>query len=167
MRRALLILAVTIVLGGCRSPGGPYPTLAPRPAEAIDPRVPVVAPINNRPVAPALGARLAQLEGQARGGEAGFATAAVQAELLAAAAGAAQSDGWAAAQTALSVAVSARAPVAKALADIDALSADALQANGGIAPNDLAAIERAAGEVGAIDLRQADRISALQRRLSP
>ena len=40
-----------------------------------------------------------------------------------------------------------------------------LQSQGGIAPNDLAAIKRAGAEVGAIDQRQADRIKAIQRRL--
>jgi hypothetical protein len=34
-----------------------------------------------------------------------------------------------------------------------------------MAPNDLAAINRAAAEVTAIDRRQADRIAAMQRRL--
>ena len=47
----------------------------------------------------------------------------------------------------------------------DAISATALQTQGGIAPNDLAAIKGASAEVGEIDQRQAERIAALQRRL--
>ena len=51
-----------------RRPGGPYPSLQPRAAEAIDPRVPVERPINDRPITPALAARLAELVSQARAG---------------------------------------------------------------------------------------------------
>jgi hypothetical protein len=66
---------------------------------------------------------------------------------------------------ALSAAVAARAPTVRALGDIDALGAARLAANGGIAPNDLAAIQGAGAEVGALDQRQADRVAAIQRRL--
>ena len=48
----------------------------------------------------------------------------------------------------------------RALSDIDELGATTLQKQGGLAPNDLAAINRAAAEVTAIDRRQADRIAA-------
>src|SRR5256885_7622388 len=90
-------------LSACSSPGGPYPSLQPRAAEAIDPRVPVERPMNDRPVTPALASRLAELVAQARSGDTAFAPAADQAEKLAAAAGAPQSEGWVAAQQALSV----------------------------------------------------------------
>jgi hypothetical protein len=40
-----------------------------------------------------------------------------------------------------------------------------LQTQQGLAPADLAAIETAGAEAGAIDQRQADRIAAIQRRL--
>src|SRR5206468_4115950 len=126
---------------------------------AIDPRVPIERPLNDRPVAPALAGKLAALVGQARNGDAAFGPVAAEAERLAGAAGAPQSDSWAVAQEALSAAVEARAATA------DALGAAALQTQGGIAPNDLAAIQSAGAEVGAIDQRQAERIKALQRRL--
>src|SRR2546423_12223852 len=160
-----LICLVILSLGACAAPGGPYPALQPRAAEAIDPRVPVERPMNERRVTPALASRLGELVAQARSGDAAFAPAADQAEKLAAAAGAPQSEGWVAAQQALSVAAAARAPTASALGDIDAIGANMLQSQGGIAPNDLAAIKRAGAEVGAIDQRQADRIKAIQRRL--
>jgi hypothetical protein len=153
-------------LGACAPRGGPYPSLAPRAAEAIDPRVPVVRPINDRPVTPALAARLGALVEQARSSTSRFDEAASAAERLAGAAGAPQGEGWIAAQEALSAAIAARRPTANALGDIDALAATALQTQQGIAPNDLAAIQRAAGEVGAIDARQAARIDAVQRRLA-
>ena len=162
--RAPLFLTL-VLLGACASPGGPYPSLQPRAAEAIDPRVPVERPINDRPVTPALAARLAELVAQARGGEAAFEPAMAEAERLAASAGAPQSEGWTVAQQALSAAIEARGPTASALGDVDALGANALQTQGGIAPNDLAAIQGAAAEVGAIDSRQAARIKALQVRL--
>lgn len=121
--------------------------------------------MNDRPVALALASRLAELVAEAHAGDAAFDSAADQAERLAAAAGAPQSEGWVAAQVALSSAAAARGPVGMALADIDALGANALQTQGGIAPNDLAAIKSAGAEVAAIDQRQADRIKAIQRRL--
>ena len=163
MRRALLLSIPA--LAACSSAGGPYPSLQPRAAEAIDPRVPVERPINDRPVKPALAAQLAQLVSDARAGDAAFDPAASQAERLANGAGAPQTESWIAAEVALSAAIAARKPTATALGDIDALGAMALKTQGGIAPNDLAAIQRAAAEVANLDQRQAERISAIQRQL--
>ena len=163
MRR--LALLPIIALAACATPGGPYPSLQPRAAEAIDPRVPVERPINDRPVSAGLSARLGALVSQARSGDSAFAPAAAQAERLTAAAGGRQSDGWIAAQEALSAAIAARQPTTAALGDIDAIAASALQSQGGIAPNDFAAIQSAAAEVAAIDQRQVARIDAMQRRL--
>ena len=94
-----------------------------------------------------------------------FRSAADQAEQLAASAGAPQSESWVAAQQALSAAIAAREPTGRALGDIDALGAERLQTVGGIAPNDLAAIQDAGAEVVTIDQRQAQTIAAIQRRL--
>jgi hypothetical protein len=163
MRSALL--PTVVLLSACAAPGGPYPSLQPRAAEAIDPRVPVERPINDRPVAPALAARLGELVAQARGGQAAFEPAIAEAERLAANAGAPQSEGWAVAQQAVSAAIEARGPTVSALGDVDTLGANALQTQGGIAPNDLAAIQSAAAEIAALDQRQAERIKTLQRRL--
>src|SRR5438046_8816061 len=125
----LLILMAAV--SACAAPGGPYPSLRPRTAEAIDPRVPVERPMNDRPVTPALASRLTELVAQARSGDAAFAPAADQAERLAAVAGAPQSEGWVAAQQALSVAAAARSPTATALGDIDEHGANMLQSQGG------------------------------------
>jgi hypothetical protein len=127
--------------------------------------VPVERPINDRPVSASLASRLADLVGQARSGDAAFETAAGEAERLASAAGAPQSEGWVAAQQALTAAIAARGPTTNALGDIDTIGATALQTQGGIAPNDLAAIKSAGAEVGAIDQRQAARIKSIQDRL--
>jgi hypothetical protein len=70
-----------------------------------------------------------------------------------------------AAQQALTAAIAARGPTTNALGDIDTIGATALQTQGGIAPNDLAAIKSAGAEVGAIDQRQAARIKSIQDRL--
>jgi hypothetical protein len=169
MRRHMrkLLLSIILVVSACSSPGGPYPSLQPRAAEAIDPRLQPPAPVNDRPVSPALAAQLAALVDQARSGDAAFEAAAATAERLASAAGAAQSESWIAAQEALSAAIAARKPTALAQSDIDALGATALQTHGGIAPNDLKAIQDAAAEVTTISRTQTDRIAAIQHRLAP
>jgi hypothetical protein len=163
MRRTALlsILALT----ACSAPGGPYPSLQPRAAEAIDPRVPVVRPINDRPVTAGLAARLAALVDQAQSGDAAFDGAASEAERLAGGAGPPRSESWIAAQEALTAAIAARRPTATAMGDIDEIGATALQNQAGIAPNDFAAIKSAAAKVGAIDSRQADRVASIQKRL--
>ncbi|MFL6765667.1 MAG: hypothetical protein ACJ8FO_10785 [Sphingomicrobium sp.] len=154
-----------VALTACAAPGGPYPSLQPRAAEAIDPRLPVVRPINDRPVTAGLAARLSALVGQAQSGNAAFDSAASEAERLAAAAGPPQSEGWIAAEEALTAAIAARRPTATALGDIDAIAGSALQTQRGIAPNDLAAIRSAAAEVASLDQRQSERIGAIQKRL--
>lgn len=163
MRYAVFLLL--IALSACATPGGPYPSLQPRAAEAIDPRVPVLRPMNNRPVSASLAQKLTAMVDSATSGDAAFDTAAAQAERLAASAGAPKSEGWIAAQEALTAAIAARKATATALGDVDTLAAIALQTQRGIAPNDLAAIQRAAAEVASLDQRQAERIAALQQRL--
>ena len=161
---SILPLAV-LALSSCSTPGGPYPSLQPRAGEAVDPRVPAARPMNDRPVTPALASRLAELIAEAHQGDAAFEPAADQAQKLANAAGPAHSESWIAAQEALTAAIAARGPTSNALADIDTLGATALQSQGGLAPNDLAAVKRAGAEAGAIDQRQAARVKAIQGRL--
>jgi hypothetical protein len=161
-RTALLSIAA---LSACSAPGGPYPSLQPRAAEAIDPRVPVVRPVNDRPVTASLAERLGSLVSQAQANNSAFDNAAAEAERLATAAGAPQSDGWIVAQEALTAAIAARQPTAQALGDIDALAASLLQTQGGIAPSDLAAIQRAQAAVDTLDARQSARVDAIQKQL--
>ena len=89
----------------------------------------------------------------------------VEADRLAGSAGGPQSEGWVAAQEALSAAVAAAGPTRIALGDIDGIGASALQTQGGIAPSDLAAIKAAQSAVAALDERQSQRIKAVQQRL--
>jgi len=163
--RLLAALPPIALLAACAGTGNAPPSLLPRAAEAIDPRLPVAGAVNDRPVNPALATKLAALTSDARSGDAAFAPAAATAERLAGAAGPSHGEAWIAAQEALSAAVAARAPTARALAEIDALGADKLQAQGGLSPSDLAAITSAGDEVGAIDRRQAAAIAAIQARL--
>jgi hypothetical protein len=161
----LTILMSMLALGGCASAGGPFPSLQPRATEAIDPRAPIAAPVNARPVRADVAAKLRELVAEARSGDAAFDPLADRAASLASAAGAAQSESWIVAQEALSAAIAARAPTSRALGDIDALGATMLQTQGGIAPSELSALKEASGAIWRIDQRQAERIAAIQRRL--
>src|SRR6188508_651559 len=118
--RALPILLLTM-LSSCASPETNAPSLAPRAAEAIDPRVPVPDPVI--PMTPAAGlvAQLDKLVAQAVAGDQAFQPLVAHAQELASAAGPKESESWIAAQQALSAAVAARAAVTAAAGDIDAL----------------------------------------------
>lgn len=165
MRHPALPALFAALTAGCSSPSGTIPSLAPRAAEQIDPRVPVERPPNDRPVAPALAARLQTLVAQARSGEVAFKGAIAAARRAADAAGPRESESWIVAQEALSAAVAAREPAAMAIGEIDSIGAELLVAQSGLAPADLAAIEGAAKVAGAINRRQAEAIAAIQARL--
>ena len=160
-----LSILLAALVAGCAGPGGDIPSLQPRAAERIDPRLPVGQPVNDRPVDPALAVRLEALVNQARSGEAGFEAAIAVASRAAEGAGAPQSESWIVAQEALSGAVKAREAAATAMGAIDALGAELLVAQGGLAPSDLAAVQEAAKTVGTIDRRQAEAVAAIQARL--
>src|SRR5258705_6721773 len=113
MRNILALPLLLLTATSCAGPGGPPPSLLPRAAEAIDPRVPVEPPLNDRPVNAALAARLAELGSQARARGAAFGPAAAAAERLAGVSGEARSEAWGAAQEALTAAIAARSPTAQ------------------------------------------------------
>ena len=97
------------LLGACATPmPAGSPSLAPRAAEAIDPRVPVPDALVVGPADATLKSKLAALVDQATSGDAAFRGVIDNAERLAAAAGAQSSESWIAAQQALSVAQGAR-----------------------------------------------------------
>jgi len=165
MRMQTISFGLAVTLGACSTPQGQYPSLAPRAAEAIDPRVPIDHPIRSGPVDSQLAAHLAALIDQAQAGDAAFRDAAASAERLAGQAGAPHSEAWIAAQQALSVAQSARAPTTRAMGDIDGLGFSALAAHGGISAANKAAIEVAAAKVSEIDRAEAERLAAIAARL--
>ena len=159
-----LLAAAVLVMAGCSAPAGPTPSLAPRAAEAIDPRAPVVAATAPQPIDGALAVRLGELVSLARQGESAFIAAAAMptSSLRRRGLRSPKADRRA---KALSAAVATRAPAARALGDIDALTQSQLVRYGGIGPADLAAIQAAAADVAAIERRQAETIEALQSRL--
>jgi hypothetical protein len=154
------------MLAACSAPNVPAPSLAPRAAEAIDPRIePAGVSTPALPVDASLAEKLTNLVAQAIDGNIAFEAAADRAEGLAASAGAPQSESWIAAQEALSQAVAARGLTARALGDVDAMTAEAIAAKGTIAAADFAAIRSAADKIADIDQRQAERVAAMQTRL--
>ena len=161
----LLLLFSMIAIAGCAAPGGGGPSLAPRAAEAIDPRVPVPDPPAQGTPSADLVRELDGLVAQAAAGDEAFRAAAANAERLAGAAGAPQSESWILAQQAVSAAIAARAPVTKAMGDVDSIAARRIQRLGGIGAADLAAIEAASARVQAIDSAEAAAIDRLQARL--
>ena len=159
-------LAMLLALFGCATSAVDSPSLAPRPAEAIDPRLPVEEPAPPANANPQLAGQLNALIAQAIAGDEAFRSAADKAERLAAAAGPPQSESWIVAQQALAAAIAAREPVTSALGDIDALGAERINRLGGIAAADLAAINAAAARVAEIDEREASVIARIQAMLA-
>ena len=163
MRVAALLIAVA--LAGCAATEREPPSLATRAAEAIDPRVPVPeTPVQTQASAD-LVQQLGALVAEAVAGDAAFQAVAANAERLVASAGPPESESWIVAQQALSAAVAARAPVARALGEVDAMAASRIQRLGGISAADMAAIEAASARVAEIDAREATTIDRLQAPL--
>ena len=166
MHRLVPLLAFTIT-AACAAPNvGPEPSLAPRAAEAIDPRVPIPGDVPAGPVDAALAARLAELVGEARAGIGPFEGRQADAERMAASAGQMASESWVAAQQALSLLIEQFGVTTRVAANIDELGASRLQGQRWIRPEDQRAIAAAADEVGAISERQAAAIDRLKERLA-
>jgi hypothetical protein len=111
-----------LALAGCTGAAAGYPSLAPRPIEALslaEPTRPAPAPAVADPAALA---RYAPVIEQAHTDDANFReTLKQERETLERGRNAARgSDAWLAAQTALSRVETARAPVARTLSDLDA-----------------------------------------------
>jgi hypothetical protein len=164
--RSLAILTI-LALAACASSGaGPEPSLAPRAAEAIDPRVPIPSEVPPGTVDPVLARRLDELVAEVRAASPGFEAREAEAARLAAAAGPESSEGWIAAQQALSKLVEQFGVTTRAAADIDALAAARLESRRWIAPADQAAITAAAATVAAIGEPQAAAIARIQEQLA-
>jgi len=165
MRRFLTLL-LPIILSACAgSPRPGEPSLAPRAAERIDPRVPVPDTSGNLPASAELQAQLGGLLASVRAAQSASDAAIAAAEAAANRAGARLSEGWVQAQQQLSAAIAARNPVTRGLSDIDATVSRAVQQQGGLVPADLADVRSAAEEAATIDRRQAERIEAVEARL--
>ena len=156
--------ACVALAAGCAAPG-PYPSLAPRPAEALyasgDPeRVPEPAPDR-----PAIAPRLAALIAAARAGDAAFAEAVAAARPIVSRAGGAGSDSWVAAQQAVSRAQTGRSATLQALADLDAF-AIAQAAEGPLSTSDSAQLQTATSSLQALADGQQRQLAEFEQRLS-
>lgn len=152
-----------VLLGGCAATGS-YPSLAPRAIEA--PRAPeVVAPPAIRSD-PQISARLAALLTATQAAQNDFTSALAKAQAAADGAGhSASSDRWIAAQTALSLAERAHAPLETALAALDDEQRSALAR--AISPADQDAITAARAKVESIAEQQRSALQALAAELMP
>jgi hypothetical protein len=150
----------------CSAPSTVEPSLAPRAAEAIDPRVPIPGTMPTGTVDPTLAARLEALVSSARAGAPAFEMRAAEAIRLAAAAGPMASESWIAAEQALSRTIEQYGVTTGVAADIDELASDRLEEEHWIRPADREAIARAAAEVAAISNAQSDAIDRLKNQLA-
>jgi len=166
MRSIILLLSI-LAAGACAAPATiAEPSLAPRAAEAIDPRAPIPADIPAGTADAALAERLEALVVQARGGVAAFDALEAEAARLAAAAGPVSSEGWVVAQQALSRLVEQFGITTRVAADIDALAATRLEANRWISPADQASIRAAASDVAAISDTQTAALARIREQLA-
>jgi hypothetical protein len=158
----LAILLPLFAASGCAAPG-PYPSLAPRPAEKVyaseDERQPTPQPDD-----PALAAEIDRLVAAAKGGAAKFDTALPAAEATAAAAGATGSDSWVEAQQALSRLETARAQTTAALADLDRVEVERASA-GTLSGDDGNALRTAKADLQALADAQGERLRRLGEKL--
>lgn len=161
----LPVLPAVALLAGCSTATVDAPSLAPRAAEAIDPRVPVAEPVLAGDPDAQLVERLEDLVAQAIAADEEFEAAAAEARRLVAVAGPPESESWVVAQQALSVAVAARWPVVRAVSDIDQMGAERIVSAGGIGAANFQAIQAAAARVAEIDEREAEAVSAMQAAL--
>jgi hypothetical protein len=166
MRSFVLPIAVALLSACATNTVGQQPSLAPRAAEVIDPRLPIPAEGPTAPADAALVATLAGLVGEARSGTSQFEVRRANAEQLAAAAGPMPSESWVAAQQALSLLIEQHGLTTRIAANIDELASNRVQGQRWIRPADQQAIASAALEVGAINDAQAGVIDRLKDQLS-
>jgi hypothetical protein len=148
------------LLAGCVSQG-PFPSLAPRPAEREDWSE---EPVRTAPAVAddaALGARIASLRAEARAGWSAFEADLGAAERTAARAGAQGSDSWIEAQQALSRLEASRGRTMQAAEELHQLRL--ARAGAPTSAADLEALDTAIEEAGAIAARQQQRIDRLSR----
>lgn len=153
-----LLLPLMLLPAACAPTTANEPSLAPRAAERIDPRLPVEGPALPAAADPALAGQLAGLVADARQGDAAFQAELPGTRAAVSAAGPNGSESWIAAQQALSALESLSAPAAKAAGDIDELASERAASLG---PTDLAALQAAASEIHAIAEREAAAIAEL------
>ena len=163
MNGRLLLLAATLAAGlaGCVSQG-PFPSLAPRPAEQEDW---TEEPVHAAPAVaddPALRTQLAALVADAREGGRRFEADLPEAERATAHPAAEESDAWIEAQQAISRLEASRARTDAAAAELHQLRL--ARTGQPTSAADLAAIDAAIGTVEAIVERQQREMDRINRR---
>ena len=167
MKRFALPVAVVALSTACARPDiGPEPSLAPRAAEAIDPRVAIPSEVPISSVDAALASKLASLVGQAHAAGPRFNTLRQEADRLSIAAGPPTSESWIAAQQSLSRLIEQQGVTTRMAAEIDEIAATQLKNQRWIAPADREAIAAAAAEVTAINDAQSNGIAQIREQLS-
>ena len=167
MIRSLFVTFSVLTLAACETPSAKgEPSLARRPAESVDPRLPVEVAIDPRPVDPALAARLEGLLTQARNAAAAFTAAEPAARAKATGAGPIESESWIAAQNALAELERTRAPFTRALGDLDALRAQTARSGDRASAADIAALEAASAELNGLAERQAEALDSIRGQIA-
>jgi hypothetical protein len=118
--RSLLLLLTLPLAASCSVTASPEPSLAPRAAEAIDPRLPIPDETPEGTVDPALASRLSELVAEVRSASPAFETKLAEADRLAAGAGPAASESW--------IAPADRATISAAAAEVASISAHQTEA---------------------------------------
>lgn len=155
-----LAIALTLVLAaGCAAPG-PYPCLAPRPAEKAYAEDAEERRPTPQPDDPALASEIDRLLAAGRAGAAEFDAALPAAQAAASAAGSSGSDSWIEAQQALSRLEAARARTTAAVADLDRLAVERTSA-GTLGSGDSERLRSATARLQALTDSQADRLERL------
>ncbi len=153
------IFVPLLVAAGCAAPG-PYPSLAPRPAERAYAEDAEERKPTPQPDDPALAGEIDRLLAEAGAGAASFDSALPAAQAAAGKSGAAGSDSWIEAQQALSRLEAARAQTTTAIADLDRLAVERISA-GTLGSGDSERLRRATEEMRALADAQADRLERL------
>jgi hypothetical protein len=156
----LFLLALA---AGCAAPG-PYPSLAPRPAEKAYAEDAEERKPTPQPDDPALAGEIDRLLAAGIAGAAEFDAALPAAQRAARAAGAAGSDGWIEAQQALSRLEAARARTTAAAADLDRLAVERTSA-GTLGSGDSERLRAATAQLQSLSDSQADRLQRLGESL--
>ncbi|HEX8626194.1 MAG TPA: hypothetical protein VF782_14110 [Allosphingosinicella sp.] len=159
----LAALASLILAAGCAAPG-PYPSLAPRPAEKAHAEDAEERKPTPQPDDPALAGEIDRLLAAGEAGAAEFDAALPAAQRAAGAAGAAGSDSWIEAEQALSRLESARARTTAAVADLDRLAVERASA-GTLGSGDSERLRAATAELQALSDSQSDRLRRLGESL--
>jgi hypothetical protein len=160
--RALLI-ALAAALPGCAA-SGTFPSLAPRAIERADSNAPATTPMIV--IAPSDAARVARVRAlvqKAEAGVPGFNTALSAARQAVGGGKVAGSDGWIAAQVAVSRLERMREPVGTVLSELTVEQRDVLL---GPESEDRAMLEAAFQKVAALDTEQAAAVRSLIGNLS-